>query len=197
VCPGTKFRLEASGWVAPAGQTVRKPCAVGLVTVTFRTTAEVPEAGTPPWPATGRGRGPPAPIVLPSRRVSSSLAGCRELTMPSRPTELRASPTQPATSKTTSTLPAWLKMLTCPLLPRATSTRLGTVRPGVQLRLETVGWGGPTGQMLRKLEAVVSVTVTLRNTAETSAVGTPPRPATWTLSVPLGPMGATGTPPLP
>src|SRR6266852_7706190 len=56
VCPPTKLRSEASGWLAPCGQTMRSLAAVGLVTVTFRTTAlgdmTNAIAGTPPLPAT-------------------------------------------------------------------------------------------------------------------------------------------------
>src|SRR5215831_7521495 len=61
VWPPTKLRLDAVGWVAPAGQTVRKLGAVGLVTVTLRATADTPVAGTPPTPVTWRLRVTPGP----------------------------------------------------------------------------------------------------------------------------------------
>ena len=48
VLSGVKFRLAASGRGLPAGKTVRKPAAVGWVTVTFTATADTPDAGTPP-----------------------------------------------------------------------------------------------------------------------------------------------------
>src|ERR1700676_1696410 len=72
VSPATKLRLEATGCVAPDGHTVRKLVAVGLVTVTFNTTADTPEEGTPPLvvpvglvPVAWMVRVPPADSVLP------------------------------------------------------------------------------------------------------------------------------------
>src|SRR5258708_38194299 len=47
----------------------------------------------------------------------------------------------------------------------------------------------PAGQTIRKLGAVVSVTVTLRSTALTPLDGTPPCPRTWTFRVAPGPSG--------
>src|SRR5665648_863191 len=47
-----KFRCDASGRVVPSPYTVTYPALVGAVTVTFNTTADTPEAGTPPRPAT-------------------------------------------------------------------------------------------------------------------------------------------------
>src|SRR6202140_3279497 len=47
VCPATKFKLEARGWLLPIGYTVRKLGAVAPVAVTFRITAETPVAGMP------------------------------------------------------------------------------------------------------------------------------------------------------
>ncbi len=40
------------GSATPVGNAVRKPALLGLVTVTFITTAETPEVGTPPRPDT-------------------------------------------------------------------------------------------------------------------------------------------------
>src|SRR5215472_8459884 len=88
-------------------------------------------------------------------------------------------------------------MLSWPLSPSATTTRLGTVTPGVQLRLETTGIGHSRGQMVRKLEPVVLVTVAFRTTAEMPVWGTPARPATCTVSVEPVPRGVAGTPPVP
>src|SRR5260370_28981532 len=51
-CPPREFRFDASGTPVPAGKTVRYPAGVGEVTVTLRTTAEAPVAGTPPRPVT-------------------------------------------------------------------------------------------------------------------------------------------------
>src|SRR5439155_12438911 len=56
VWPGTKLRFDAGeGNSPPDGNTVAKPAAVGLVTVTF-ITAAVASAGTGPFPATARSR---------------------------------------------------------------------------------------------------------------------------------------------
>src|ERR1700681_1708286 len=90
----------------------------------------------------------------------------------------------------TSTLPAALKMLTCPFDPNATSTRFGTVCPLTQLRLDASGRGTPAGHTVRKLGAVVFVTVTFRTTALTPVDGTETCPAIWTFRFPPGPTGA-------
>src|SRR5437868_7170649 len=78
VCPAVKLRFEAFGNRDPVGHTVRKLDAVGLVTVTFSTTAATPWAGTSPRPATGRLIVLPDPTVVDPPmplRVSSSRAG--------------------------------------------------------------------------------------------------------------------------
>ncbi len=54
---GVKFRFDARGRASPAGHTVRYPPAMGSVTVTLRTTADTPVAGTPPRPVTWRSMG--------------------------------------------------------------------------------------------------------------------------------------------
>src|SRR5439155_857384 len=59
-------------------------------------------------------------------------------------------------------------------------TRLGTVCPAIQLRLEAFGRVLPEGQTVRKLGAVVVVTVMLRIAEEAPFAGTPPAPVTWT-----------------
>jgi hypothetical protein len=71
--------LDAVGRVVPAGQTVRKLDLVAAVTVTFRTTAETPVAGTPDAAGIARLMLPPAAIgpwrtPLPIR-VSRTRAG--------------------------------------------------------------------------------------------------------------------------
>jgi len=48
------FSVDASGRVAPVGQTVTKPSAVACAAVMFSMTALAPVAGTPPRPATTR-----------------------------------------------------------------------------------------------------------------------------------------------
>src|SRR5487761_1209130 len=48
VSPGTKLTFDATGCVDPSGYTVRKPLALGLVTVTLSTTeSAVPSKGIP------------------------------------------------------------------------------------------------------------------------------------------------------
>src|SRR5438093_1349491 len=71
-----------------------------------------------------------------------------------------------------------------PVVPRVATTRLGTVCPATQLRLEAFGRALPEGQTARKLGAVVLVTVTLRIAEETPFAGTPPAPVTWTAMLP-------------
>src|SRR3977135_4450415 len=59
-------------------------------------------------------------------------------------------------------------------------TRLGTVWPATQFKLEAVGLeAAPVGHAVKKLAAVVLVTVTLRITADTPVAGTPPAVVTW------------------
>src|SRR5690349_11292288 len=61
VWPTTKLRFDAVGGVVPLGHTVTWLGTVGLVTVTFITTADTrPAAGTPPRPLTCRVRDCPA-----------------------------------------------------------------------------------------------------------------------------------------
>src|SRR6266487_1358798 len=72
VWPATKFRFDASGGVAPVGHTVTWLATVGLVTVTFITTASTPLAGTFPRLVTCRVRVDPptngdAGVPLPVR----------------------------------------------------------------------------------------------------------------------------------
>ena len=88
VCPATKFRFDAAGRVAPSAKAVTNPDPAGAATVTFSTTAATPEAGTPPWPSTGRcsvafaaTRPTAAPIPL---RVSSTRAGPTDTKVPAR-----------------------------------------------------------------------------------------------------------------
>src|SRR2546426_12739258 len=94
--------------------------------------------------------------------------------------------------------PSGLKRSIFPVLPTLTTTRLGTVSPGTQFRSEALGRVAPSGHTVRKLEAVVSVTVTFSTTAvgatEAFISGTPPRPATVAAIVALGPSGAAKPP---
>src|SRR6267378_7646266 len=86
-----KFKVEAFGVVTPVGNTVRKPAELGLVAVTFKTTAATPVDGTPPrpvtcrssvWPAASFAIGPGL-VVL----VSSNRDGTKGLKRPSGPGE--------------------------------------------------------------------------------------------------------------
>src|SRR2546426_825746 len=89
VCPARKFRLEAMGNATPVGNAVRKPALLGLVTVTFMTTAETPEAGTPPradtwrlrvWPWPSLPTGAPGPFRVPRRRLGTGVLRTTALT---------------------------------------------------------------------------------------------------------------------
>src|ERR1700730_1142822 len=84
-------------------------------------------------------------------------------------------------------------MLNFPPVPSATWTRLGTVLPAVQLRLDATGRVTPVGKTVRKLAPVVLVTVTLTTTAE-APVGTPPCPVTCTSRDSCGPSGVENGP---
>src|SRR6478735_4955408 len=77
VCPATKFRLDALG-IAPLGHTVTWLAMLGLVTVTFITTADTPDAGTPPRPVTC------------SERVTPPLNGVAVVPLPVRESMSRA-----------------------------------------------------------------------------------------------------------
>src|SRR3982074_1438250 len=87
----------------------------------------------------------------------------------------------------TSTQPDGFKMLTSPAVPTGTIPLFGTVTPAIQFRFETVLRGAPAGHTVRKLAAVVLVTVTFKITPDTPGVGAPPAPVTWTLRVAPGP----------
>ena len=89
----------------------------------------------------------------------------------------------PETSTMTSVAPELLYTLTMPPDPTGTMTRLGTVWPAAQFRLEAVGRARPAGHTVKKLGAVVWVAVTLRIAAETPVGGTPPAFVTWISSV--------------
>src|SRR5665648_998083 len=81
-----KFRFDAVGRAASSPYTVRYPGLVGAVTVTFNTTADTPDAGTPPRPVTCNATGPPATtgaFGAPSpARVSSSRDGDNDVNPP-------------------------------------------------------------------------------------------------------------------
>src|SRR2546427_13172858 len=91
VCPARKFRLEAMGDATPVGNAVRKPALLGLVGVTFMTSGETPEAGTPPradtwrlnvWPRRSLPTGAPVARRESRRRLGASalktLRGARD-----------------------------------------------------------------------------------------------------------------------
>src|SRR6202521_4913197 len=58
-------------------------------------------------------------------------------------------PYQPTTSMITLVDPAALKRSILPLAPTLTTTRLGTVSPGTQLRSDALGCVAPSGQTVR------------------------------------------------
>src|ERR1700730_3747472 len=70
-----------------------------------------------------------------------------------------------------------------PPAPTGTNTRFGIVCPLVQFKFDEFGWATPLGHTVRKLAALVRVTVTLRIAADTPLRGTPPAPVTCTLRV--------------
>ena len=72
MAPAGQFRLEARGRATSLGQMVRNEESVGSVTVTLSTAAVAPEAGTPPWPATGRIRDSPGPKGAAAEPVPSA-----------------------------------------------------------------------------------------------------------------------------
>ena len=86
VWPGSKLRFDVTGTAVPSACTVRCPPRVGAVTVTLSTTADTPEAGTPPRPATGRWTVPCGPTLATGApipdRVSRSLAGVSDWNAP-------------------------------------------------------------------------------------------------------------------
>src|SRR5882672_2465585 len=86
-----KFRVEAFGSATPDGNTVRNPAELGLVAVTFRTTAATPVDGTPPRPVTCRSSVWPGLSLAMGPglvdRVSSNRAGTSGLKRPSGPGE--------------------------------------------------------------------------------------------------------------
>src|SRR5688500_7883799 len=91
-CPGIGLRFAASGRVEPFGNTVTYVSSVCAIAVTLTTTADTPDAGTPPRPATFRlidelTPRPPPPAFRPSivgkpGRGSISRAGSTALKFP-------------------------------------------------------------------------------------------------------------------
>src|SRR5437899_6657196 len=100
---------------------------------------------------------------------------------------------QPTTSMTTSVQPKMLSRSTLPVGPTWATTRFGTVTPAFQLRSDASGCAAPSGQAMRALAWLVSVTVTLATTAVgglgSVIRGTPAWPATVTARPLLGPHG--------
>src|SRR5712692_2916136 len=72
-----------------------------------------------------------------------------------------------------------------PLEPMVATTRFGTMTPAIQLRSDACGCEDVAGHTVRKLGAVVLVTVTLSKTA-LAVLGTPLSPPTCRLKVLLG-----------
>src|SRR5438445_200098 len=97
----------------------------------------------------------------------------------------------PTTSITTSVQPKMLSRSTLPVGPTWATTRFGTVTPAFQLRSDASGCAAPSGQAMRALAWLVSVTVTFattavgglasvtfNTTADTPLAGTAPLPVT-------------------
>src|SRR6476659_3764485 len=74
--------------------------------------------------------------------------------------------------------------VTFPLAPTGTTTRFGTVWPGVKFRFEANGNAVPEAKAVMKPAVVDRVVVTFMTTADTPVEGTPPWPATWTSTAP-------------
>src|SRR5690242_7055182 len=72
-----------------------------------------------------------------------------------------------------------------PVVPSVATTRFGMIWPGIQLRSAALGRVVVDGYTVRKLGAVVFVTVTLTITA-VALVGTPLDPVTCRVRVPPG-----------
>src|SRR5664280_816484 len=171
-CPVWKFRFEVVVRVAPEGQTVMYPAAVGLTAVTFTMTADTPVAGTPPLPVTCRemepsaGTGPVAPRLV---RVSITRDGGREATAPGMagfPARRLTGPGYPLNS--------WI----FPSAPTGTRTRLGMFCPVWKFRFEVVVRVAPEGQTVMYPAAVGLTAVTFTMTADTPVAGTTPLPVT-------------------
>src|SRR5713101_1577971 len=79
-------------------------------------------------------------------------------------------------------------MVTLPPVPSSTDTRLGTVSPADQLRLEAVGKGAPVGKTVKKPAVDESTAVTLR-IAAVAFTGTLLVPPTTRLTLAPGPSG--------
>src|SRR5438270_137381 len=75
----------------------------------------------------------------------------------------------------TCTVTKRLYTLNLPPTPSLTTTRLGAVWPATKFRFEALGLGAPVGHAVTKLDAVGSVAVRLRTTAETPVDGTEER----------------------
>src|SRR2546427_13023826 len=73
-----------------------------------------------------------------------------------------------------------------PVVPRVATTRFGMVSRAVQLRSDASGRVAVEGETVKKLGAVVLVTVTLMTTA-VAVPGTGETPPTWRVYVPPGP----------
>src|SRR5437762_223021 len=108
-------------------------------------------AGTPPTPATETWSTPSIPSVRPALmrpdpgRVSVMRLGVMPVNTWPVVVGLVPSVYQPPTSAMTSTLPEKLYIVTEPLLPTGTVTRLGTVCPATKFTLDALGRLTPAG----------------------------------------------------
>ena len=67
---------------------------------------------------------------------------------------------------------------TAPPVPTVLTTRLATVRPEMKFRFDDLGSAPPLAYAVMNPVAVGWVAVTVRTTAPTPVLGTPPRPVT-------------------
>src|SRR5665647_1889448 len=110
-----QFRFDAVGRATPVGETVKTPPDVVSVTVTFSTTAETPDAGTPPTPVTCTDRDSLAPSLPPLERVSRILDGDSATNEPGAP--VTAVPPVHATSSVGADTPSIAFTAPDPSLP--------------------------------------------------------------------------------
>lgn len=127
-----------------------------------------------------KGRRPPLGTLQSTGLCVSERWPLEWLSAPTRRVTLGQS-YQPDTSAIVWTLPVGLDTLIVPPAPTFTVTALGMVYPADQLRLDTLGWACPAGEIDKNHAAVVPVTVTLGTTAF-APDGTPPMPATCSFS---------------
>ena len=169
---------------------------MGPTTVRFTTTADTPDAGTPPRPVTTTSRTVPvvngAFGVPRPERVSTMRAGATVLRR--EPAGPPTGPNQPWTSTTTCAEPAATASEIRPPAPTGTTAWFATTEPARKFTFEVMGCDWPDGQAVRWLDAVGPTTVRLTTTADTPDAGTPPRPVTTTSRTDPPANGAPGVP---